>query len=259
MAFAVVGDPARETTHETGTTGFRNGHLNPAAGMYIVIVGAGDIGTPLLEIATQGGNEVVAIERDEARAERAATNYDCLVLNDDATTKETLVDAGLDRADALISTTDQDATNIMVCLLAQEFEVPAVVSVVHNPEHMALFERIGVNTMQNPQRLIAEYLYRSVRYPSIVDYMRVGDHAEVFEIEVDEEAPIAGMTLREANEEGLVGSDILVVALEREGDTHPITPQGGTTMEVGDLLTVYAQQGATAQVTDVFGHYEDHA
>ena len=104
--------------------------------MYIVIVGAGDIGTPLIEIATAGGNEVVVIERDEARAEEAATKYDCLVLNDDATLKDTLEDAGADRADALISSTEQDATNIMVCLLAQELDVPNVVSVVHDPEHL---------------------------------------------------------------------------------------------------------------------------
>ncbi len=118
--------------------------------MYIVIVGAGDIGTPLIEIATAGGNEVVVIERDEARAE-AATEYDCLVLNDDATVKNTLEDAGAERADALISTTDQDATNIMVCLLAQELDVPDIVSVVHDPEHRNVFRQIGVNGMENPQ------------------------------------------------------------------------------------------------------------
>ncbi|GAB3312291.1 hypothetical protein GCM10027355_03570 [Haloplanus salinarum] len=58
--------------------------------MYLVIVGAGDIGIFLLEIATTGVNEVAAIERDEGRADRAARQYDCLVINDDATTKETL-------------------------------------------------------------------------------------------------------------------------------------------------------------------------
>jgi len=226
--------------------------------MYIVIVGAGDIGTPLLDIATVDGNEVVAIERDEGRAERAATNYDCLVLNDDATVKETLEDAGADRADALISTTDRDATNIMVCLLAKELEVPNIVSVVHNPEHMGLFKRIGVNTMQNPQHLIAEYLYRSVRRPSIVDYMRIGERAEVFETDVTERAPVVGMTLREANEEGLLGEDILVVAIERDGAESPITPRGNTRIEAGDLVTVYSGTGATDEVTDVFGHYEDH-
>jgi trk system potassium uptake protein TrkH len=69
--------------------------------MYVVIVGAGKIGTPLIEIATRGGNEVVVVERDAAKAERAASDFDCLVLNDDATTKETLEDAGGERADAL--------------------------------------------------------------------------------------------------------------------------------------------------------------
>ena len=227
--------------------------------MYIVIVGAGDIGSPLLEIATAGGNEVVVIERDAERAERASRQYDCLVINDDATVKDTLEDAGADRADALISTTAQDATNIMVCLLAQELEVPDIVSVVHNPEHMNVFRQIGVNTMQNPQRLIAEYLYRAVKRPSIVDFMRIGEQAEVFEITVMPGAPIAGKTLQEANTEGLIGGQTLIVAIERNGDGDPITPRGDTRIEPNDLLTVYSGSGATPEVTDIFGHSEDHS
>jgi len=225
--------------------------------MYIIIIGAGDIGTPLIDIATTSGNEVVVIERDEARANRAADEFDCLVLHDDATTKDTLEDAGAAQADALISTTDQDATNVMTCLLAKEFEVPAILSVVHNPEHMGLFEQIGVNTMQNPQQLIAEYLYRAVARPAIVDYMRVGEEAEVFEITVTDEAPIAGKTLREAAQSELLTDEMLVVAIEREGNDHPITPRGETTIEAGDLLTVYSGVGADPEITDIFGHYED--
>ncbi|ELZ23114.1 k+ transporter, NAD-binding protein [Halosimplex carlsbadense 2-9-1] len=226
--------------------------------MYIVIVGAGDIGTPLIEIATRGGNEVVVIESDEERAELAASEFDALVLNADATNNQTLIDAGIEDADALISTTDRDATNIMVCLLAQEFEVPNIVSVVHSPRHMDLFERIGVNVMQNPQRLIAEYLYRAVKRPSIIDYMRIGEHAEVFEIDVDDGAPIAGKTLQEANDVGLLTEEVLIVAVERPGSDDPITPRGGTVIEAGDLVTVYSGEGATPEVTDIFGHQEDH-
>ncbi|WP_436925073.1 potassium channel family protein [Halosimplex amylolyticum] len=226
--------------------------------MYIVIVGAGDIGTPLIEIATYGGNEVVVIEKDEERADYAASEYDALVLNANATNNETLEDAGIEDADALISTTDQDATNIMVCLLAQEYQVPNIVSVVHRPEHMDLFERIGVNVMQNPQRLIAEYLYRAVKRPSIVDYMRIGEQAEVFEIDVEANAPIAGKTLQQANDEGLLSEDVLIVAIERHGNDEPITPRGGTVIETDDLVTVYSAVGATPEVTDIFGHPEDH-
>jgi len=225
--------------------------------MYIIIVGAGDIGTPLIDVATRSGNEVVVIEHDTRRADAIASKYDCLVLNADATTKETLADAGAERADGIISTTDQDATNIMISLLATEFEIPAILSVVHNPEHMDLFRRIGVNTMENPQELIAEHLYRSVARPAIVDYMRIGDDAEVFEIAVTEDAPIAGKTLIEANDEGLVPADVLIVAIEREGEDPPVTPRGSTRIEAGDVVTVYSGFGADPDLTDLFGHFED--
>jgi trk system potassium uptake protein TrkA len=224
--------------------------------MYVVIVGAGNIGTPLTQIATAGGNEVVVVERDEQKAEAVASEFDCLVINDDATAKETLVDAGAERADALVSTTDRDAVNVMVCLLATELEIPSVVSVVHNPEHMTLFRRIGVNTMENPSRLIAEYLYRAVKRPSIVDYMRVGEEAEVFEIEITEDAHVAGETLAEADAAGHFPDDLLVVAVEREDD-GVVTPRGDTVLEVGDIVTVFSSRGATPEVSAVFGHYGD--
>lgn len=225
--------------------------------MYIVIVGAGDIGVPLIDIATRAGNDVAVIERVSEKANSIASEYDCLVLNDDATSRATLEDAGADRADAVVSTTDQDATNIMVCLLSQEFEVPNILSVVHRPEHMGLFRQIGVNTMENPQQLIAEYLYRAVARPAIVDYMRIGEEAEVFEITVTEDAPIAGKTLDEAGREQILSEDVLIVAIERRGQEKPLTPRGNIRIEPGDLLTVYSAFGADPELTDVFGHYED--
>jgi len=225
--------------------------------MYIVIVGAGDIGTPLIDTATRPGNEVVVIERNTQKADDIASQFDCLVLNADATTKETLSDAGAEQADAIISTTDQDATNVMVCLLAKEFDVPTITSVVHDAEHMGLFRRIGANTIENPQQLIAGYLYRAVARPAIIDYMRIGEKAEIFEIRVTEDAPIAGKTLAEAGEENFLSDDVLIVAVERERNSKPQTPRGETRLESGDLLTVYSANGADSALTDVFGHSED--
>jgi trk system potassium uptake protein TrkA len=227
--------------------------------MYIVIVGAGDIGAPLIDVATKSGNEVVVVEKDVDKANEVANSQDCLVLNADATTKETLREAGAERADAVISTTDQDATNIMVCLLAKEFQIPGILSVVHEPQHMSVFREIGVNTMQNPQELIAEYLYRAVSRPAIVDYMRIGEDAEVFEIEVTEGAPVAGRRIHELAQEGLLGEEMLIVAIERDDSGHPITPKGNTRIEAHDLLTVYSGVGAEPEIMDIFGHGEDHA
>jgi trk system potassium uptake protein TrkA len=225
--------------------------------MYTIIVGAGDIGSPLIDIATRPGNEVVVIERDAQKADEIASEYDCMVLNADATTKETLEEASAERAEAIISTTDQDATNVMVCLLAKELEIPAITSVVHNAEHMNIFRQIGVNTIENPQQLIAGHLYRAVARPAIVDYMRIGEEAEVFEITVTEDAPIAGKTLNEAGKQDLLPGDVLIVAVDRENEDKPLTPRGKTQIKVSDLLTVYSANGADPKLTDLFGHYED--
>ncbi|ERH12435.1 MAG: K+ transport system, NAD-binding component [halophilic archaeon J07HB67] len=225
--------------------------------MYIIIVGAGDIGSPLIDISTRSGDEVVVIERDQTRADEVAQEYDCLVLHADATSKDTLADADAGRADAVISTTEQDATNVMVCLLAEEFGVPTVTAVVHNPEHRGLFQKIGVNTIENPQELLADHLYRAVARPAIVDYMRIGKRAEVFEITVTDTAPVAGKTLTQIGEDGSLNDDVLIVAVEREGVDRPLTPRGNTRIEAGDTLTVYSATGADPELTDVFGHHED--
>ncbi|PSQ34303.1 TrkA family potassium uptake protein [Halobacteriales archaeon SW_10_66_29] len=224
--------------------------------MYLIIVGAGDIGTPLIDIATRAGNEVVVVENDPDRADHVASEYDCLVLEANATVKSTLADAGADRADAIVTTTDKDATNIMICLLAGELDIPEVISVVHDPEHMTLYERIGVNTMENPQQLIAEHLYRAVARPAIGDFLRIGETAEVFEIEVTEEAPIADRTIAEAAAADILPEDVLIVAIDRE-NSEPVTPRGDIRIVPGDVLTVYSGFGATPELTDVFGHYED--
>ncbi|WP_267639750.1 potassium channel family protein [Haloarchaeobius amylolyticus] len=219
--------------------------------MYVIVVGAGDIGWPLVDMATGAGHEVVVVDADEQTASEVAREFDCLAINDDATEADTLEEAGARRADAIISTAESDATNIMVMLLAEEYDVPSRVSVVHNTDHMSLFRRSGANVVENPQKLISEHLFRAVQRPSVSDWMHLADDAEVFEVRVDEEAPIAGRRLSEADESGLLAPDVLVVAIERDGGV--VTPKGGTTIRAGDSVAVFSERGFADDVLETFG------
>ncbi|WP_049921113.1 potassium channel family protein [Halopiger djelfimassiliensis] len=220
--------------------------------MYLIIVGGGSIGSNLIELAVHDGNDVVVIESDEERANEIAAEYDCLTLNADATNHGTLRDAEIDRADAVISTTDVDAVNIMVMLLAQEHDVPNLVSVVHDPGNLPIFEKIGVTLIENPQRLIADYLYHSVRYPGVSDFVDLDDETELVELTVTETAPMNGQRLMAATESGALPDGCLVVALERDGEIR--APKGETTVQAGDQVTVFtddaALEAAVAAFTD---------
>ncbi|WP_135827228.1 potassium channel family protein [Halorussus ruber] len=218
--------------------------------MYIIVVGAGDIGSQLLDLATRESHNVVVIEKDETVATDVAQNYDCLVINRDATTMDALEDAGGDQADAIISTTESDATNIMVMLLAQELAIPSQVSVVQNPEHMSLYRQLGVNVLENPEHLIAEYLYRAVQRPSIKDFMHLSGDAEIFEITVSEDSQIAGQSLAAADDTGILPDDVRAVAIER--DRSVLLPQGDTKIQSGDLVTVFSKRGFASEIINVF-------
>jgi len=74
--------------------------------------------------------------------------------------------------------------------------------------------------------------------------------ADVVEVIVREKAPVAGKTLQEANEEGLIPSDVLVVQINREEGT--ITPTGETVIEESDFVTIHSRSGVTEETLEAF-------
>lgn len=217
--------------------------------MYIIIIGAGKIGSELIELSS-ADHDVVVVEKMEERAQSISSRYDCMVINDDGTSRETLEDAGIDEADALITTTDQDAVNLMVCMLAKECDVESIVSVVHEAENQTMFNELGVNVIANPPQIIARDLYRAVQRPQIKDFMDLRGPAEVFEITATNQAEIVGVPLEDAKQQGILSPDTIIVAIERDEDV--ITPRGTTKIKGGDLITVFSKQGASESITKIF-------
>jgi len=74
--------------------------------------------------------------------------------------------------------------------------------------------------------------------------------ADVVEIIVREEAPIAGKTLQKANEEELIPSDVLVVRINRDEGT--ITPTGETLIKEDDFVTIHSRSGVTEETLEAF-------
>ncbi|RLF55284.1 MAG: TrkA family potassium uptake protein, partial [Thermoplasmata archaeon] len=72
--------------------------------MYLIIVGAGEIGEKLIKLALQNKDDVVVIEKSKERCDEISKKYDAIVINADAREKETLIEAGAENADALIAT-----------------------------------------------------------------------------------------------------------------------------------------------------------
>lgn len=85
----------------------------------------------------------------------------------------------------------------------------------------------------------------------IADFISLTGGAEVVELTVDDEAPLAGRTLKEANAEGLLDPSVLVIAIERGEET--LTPRGDTSVEADDLVTVFSRRGIGKDTLAAFG------
>lgn len=204
--------------------------------MYIIIVGLGGIGRNLVDISIKGKNNVVIIDLNEERCKEIATKYDVLAICGDATSKSTLIEAGGDRADAIIATTSDDAVNLMTVLMAKELGVKHIVAIVNEKEHVQMFKNAGIHVLENPDAIVARYLYSAIMHPGIKDFVTLAEgKAEIFKVVAEHNSNIVGKTLSELS----LPKTALVVAIERQGDL--IVPKGDIQIESEDVLHVFAR------------------
>ena len=82
--------------------------------MRIVVIGAGAVGSHLAERLSLEHQDVVVIEANPVTAMEVQEQIDCLVINGNGASQETLEQAGVAKADLFIAVTSSDAVNVLV-------------------------------------------------------------------------------------------------------------------------------------------------
>jgi trk system potassium uptake protein TrkA len=213
--------------------------------MYLLIVGAGEIGERLIKLALQNRDDVVVIEKEKEKCDEISKKYDAIVVNADAREKETLLEAGAENADALVATAD-DATNLLVISLGQSIGIPSLVSLVNSEENKPMFVEKGVNIFGNPAAITATYLYRAVRRPMVQDFMTLGSRAEIFKISIPENVNVVGKNVGKLK----LPRGVSVIAIERENEI--IIPAQETVFKENDTVTILARKDKIDKTMHVF-------
>lgn len=215
--------------------------------MYIVIIGAGGIGRRLTEVALKdGGHNVIIIDKDQVACEEIARKYDAIAINADATQEETLDESEVKKADVLVTTTDDDATNLMVIGLAKNKGVKHLVSVVNQEESKPMYAEKGVKMIKSPNIVMAEHLYKSIKHPNVEEYMNVGKYAEIFRLPISQDSKLSGKTIKKIG----LPKKSLIVAVER--DHKFIIPTDNVELFSGDKVTILSHKNQVDKVAALF-------
>jgi trk system potassium uptake protein len=130
--------------------------------MFILIVGAGRVGSAVAKRALDEGHNVSVLDLDPLSHERL--DKDQSTSWEDAGGRFTvgaaleidaLIEAGIDDADVFMAATSGDNTNLVIAQIAQRrFRVPRVVVRVADPGRAAWYAEQGLHTISPTQEAI---------------------------------------------------------------------------------------------------------
>ena len=123
--------------------------------MFVLIVGAGRVGSAVTKYALAEGHEVSVIDEDPLSHERLVEmegqsweDAGGLFTVGTALEVDALLEAGVQRADVFIASTDGDNTNLIIAQIAQrQFGVRKVIARVMDPARAAWYSEQGMHTI----------------------------------------------------------------------------------------------------------------
>lgn len=204
----------------------------------IVIIGGGNVGLAVARALESRTDRVRAriIEKNRARAEKAADSLErTIVLNGDGMDIDILMEASIDRADAVLAVTDDDKTNLLVAVRAKQAGCKMSIALVNDPTLAPLIGALDIDAYINPRATTVSSILRHVRHGKVRAIYSIGDaEAEVIEAQVLSTSPLAGRLIRDIEfPEGVLVGGLM------KGD-RVLKPTGDTRIDVGDVLAIFA-------------------
>ena len=138
--------------------------------MFVLIVGCGRVGSSIARRMLEEGHEVSVLDEDpeaiaqlEKGVDETWADLGGTFTVGTALEMEALLEAGIERADAFVASTDGDNTNLVIAQIAQRrFEVKRVVVRVLDPARATWYEEQGLRTVC-PTKIAIEMLDEAVR------------------------------------------------------------------------------------------------
>jgi len=212
----------------------------------IIIIGGGNVGLAVAQQLEARAERVRArvIEKNRSIAERAADALErTIVLHGDGLDMDLLEEASVTRADAVLAVTDDDKTNLLAAVRAKAAGCPLAISLVNDPTLTSLMGPLDIDAFINPRATTVSSILRHIRHGRVRAIYSIGDaEAEVIEAQVLSTSPIAGQAIRDVN----FPEGVLVGALMKRGKV--VRPTGGTKIEEGDVIALFAMASDVPEV-----------
>jgi voltage-gated potassium channel len=209
-----------------------------------ILCGFGRVGEEIAREFTERRIPFVIVDDNPEALERCR-RHGYLLVEGDASSDAILLEAGIERARALLVASDSDSGNTYITLAAKALNPHVfVVARVGQPVSEERVRRAGADRIISPYSIGGRRMALSALQPLVVDFidtLATGRHGEqvLAELEVTEESGLAGMTIEHCFQPC---PDATLLALQKPTGSIQAGPRGATVLELGDRLIVLGEQ-----------------
>ena len=219
-------------------------------GLRIIIVGCGKVGSTLVEILSNEGNDITIIDKNPRILESLTNTFDVMGIEGNGASFTTQEEAGIKNADLMIAVTNSDELNLLCCTVAKQVGNCATIARVRTPEYnkevQYLTDQLGLAMIINPEFEVAKEISRILYLPSALEVSSFAHgQAELIKFKINEDSKLNGVRIADLS--GIIKTKILVCAIER--DDKVFIPSGNDRILSGDIISFVTSR---KQVKDFF-------
>ncbi|MEF8979789.1 MAG: TrkA family potassium uptake protein [Haloarculaceae archaeon] len=209
---------------------------------HLVVAGGGRVGRRVAEDFANRGYDVTVIERDQTVVDAETTESRISYVSGDATRPSLLADAITDETGVLAALTDDQPTNLAVCMAAKqlypEIETVARIEVEDGDEYTEFVDRVYF-----PERASIKAAVNAIAGSDVRTLEGVTGDLELLDIRLDYDAPAAGAVVEDTLPEGSL------VISQTSGD---VAVQHSTKLVAGRRYLVAADYDVVDEVVTQF-------
>ena len=194
-------------------------------------MGCGRVGSSLALSLEKLGHDVAVIDQEESAFRRLGSSFEGRRVTGIGFDRDTLTEAGIDKAYAFAAVSSGDNSNILAARVAREtFGVEHVVARIYDPGRAEVYQRLGIPTVATVKWTSDQMLRRLLPQGHVPELVDPSGHVVIAEVTVNPAWVGRRLTALE------LATGARAVYLTRLGSG--MLPAADTVFQEGDLLHV---------------------
>jgi len=216
-------------------------------------MGCGRVGSSLATELEAAGHSVAIIDQSREAFRRLGPDFKGRTVSGVGFDRDTLLEAGIETADAFAAVSNGDNSNILAARVAREtYGVANVVARIYDPGRAEIYQRLGIPTVATVIWATDQILRRLVPEGSKSEWRDASGAIQLCEMHPHK--GWFGMAITDL--EDATGARVAFITRLGEG----LIPDSHTVLQEGDLLHVTVRDNEISKAENIFSRSpEDHS